>query len=84
MTTVLDSRLRNRQIQRLADQLGDLYAAIEQRALSVHRWQRQIDHIGDYVTARKKWIAMAESQIDELLAQIEVLEAQYYSLNGEE
>ena len=81
---MLDTRLRNRQIQRLATRLGDIYGDIEHLSLNIRRWQRQLDHLDDYVTARREWIAGAESQIDELVAQAEVLEAQYFSLNGEE
>ena len=76
-------RLRNRHLQELATRLGDLYGEIERLSLNVHRWQRQIGHIEDYVTARQHWIAQAQRQIDELTAEAEVLEATYYSLNGE-
>jgi cell division protein FtsB len=76
-------RQRTRRLQQVATRLGYLYADIERLSLNVHRWQRQLDHIQDYVIARQHWIAAAQTEIDELTAQAEILEAQYHSLDGE-
>lgn len=83
MEKTFEVRQRTRRLQQVAARLGDLYRDIERLSLNVHRWQRQLDHIQDYVAARHHWIAQAQSQIDELTAQAEMLAAQYYSLNGE-
>jgi peptidoglycan hydrolase CwlO-like protein len=78
-----DPRLHNRHLERLAARLGDVYGEIERLSLSIHRWQRQLDHIQDYVAARQNWIATAQTEIDELTAQAGVLEATYYSVDGD-
>jgi len=83
MEALQDVRQRNHRIQQLSVELGSHYSRIEKLAGCIAAWKREIAGIERSIGARREWIAQAKSRIAELTGQIEVLEGEYFRLNGE-
>jgi chromosome segregation ATPase len=84
METVREVRQRNRRIQQVSAELGSHYSRIEKLARCISSWQREIAGIERSIGNRREWIAQAKARIAELARQIEVLEQEYFGLNGED
>jgi len=74
---------RERRLQEIAAHLTDLYERIVYLSADIKRWQRQIEHVDDYVATRRRLIARAEAEIEALRAKIKPLETEYDRLEAE-
>jgi hypothetical protein len=75
--------LHNRRTDELAGHLGDLCATIDEVSWNARHWQHQTDGAGIYNRSGRRGIAPAEEQMVQLRRQVEVLEDEYFALNGE-
>jgi chromosome segregation ATPase len=83
MEAMREVRQRNHRIQQLSAELGNHYSRVGKLAGCITAWQREIAGIERSVGTRREWIAQTKARIGELTQQIQVLEGEYFRLNGE-